>query len=55
MLKATSENLVFCRERGHDARIFQEDAGEPPAFPGVFGACLKIIREGKEHNADAGS
>ena len=37
---ATSENLVFCLERGHDARIFQEDAGEPPAFPGVFGACL---------------
>ena len=40
--QASSENLVFCWERGHHARIFQEDAGEPPAFPGVFGGCLKI-------------
>ena len=36
---ATSENHVFCRVRGLPARIFQDDAGEPPAFPGVFGAC----------------
>ena len=41
LVKASSENLVFCWVRGHLARIFQEDAGEPPAFPGVFGACFK--------------
>jgi len=39
---ATSENLFFCWERGHHARIFQEDAGEPPAFTGIFGACKYI-------------
>jgi len=43
-LVATSENLFFCWECGHHARIFQEDAGVPPAFPGVFGACLVFIR-----------
>ena len=36
---ASSENHVFCRVRGLPARIFQDDAGEPPAFPGVFGGC----------------
>ena len=36
---ATSEKLVFCWVRGHHARIFQEDAGETPAYPGVFGGC----------------
>jgi len=43
ILMATSENLIFCWVRGHLARIFQQDAGEPPAFPGVFGACLMFL------------
>ena len=36
---ATSGNLVFCWVRGHLARIFQQDAGETPAHPGVSGGC----------------
>jgi len=43
-LVAASENPWV---RGHDARIFQEDAGETPAYPAkneVFGGCLVLIR-----------
>ena len=43
LLVATSENLVFCWVRGHLARIFQQDACETPAYPGVFGACLVFL------------
>jgi len=30
------QNLQFCWVRGRLARIFQEDAGETPAYPGVL-------------------
>ena len=40
----SSKNTVFCWECGRLARIFQEEAGEPPAVPGVFRACLMLNR-----------
>ena len=40
-VKASSKNTVFCWECGRLARIFLKNAGEPPAFPGIFRTCLK--------------
>ena len=40
---ATSETLVFCWVRWHLARIFQQDAGGTPAYPGVFGGCHILV------------
>ena len=48
---ASSKNLVFCWERGHYARIFQQDAGETPAYPGVFGGCLYVDRRSAGHGS----
>ena len=36
---AISGNLIFCWVRGHLARIFQQDAGETSAYPGISGDC----------------
>ena len=34
------ENVCILRDFRLKSNFFQEDTGEPPAFPGVFGACL---------------